>query len=257
MTGRHLSLRRSAAVVLLTVCAGCSAVPFTFPGLTPKPRTFDEQKALAEQKPADATIRELSPSESCRVCMTTAKELETHGKEPAAIEQYERARSFMPKQSGIAARLAVLYDRAGNHERASAEYATALKDDPKNADLWNDFAYFQFQRTEFAEAEISARKALKINPEHKRCWVNLGLIEAEQEKYDDAFISFTKAVSPAAAHNNLGMILARQGKNEQARKELAEARRMDPTLKQPAAVLDYLEAEATASLDPSSREHKN
>lgn len=189
--------------------------------------------------------------------MTTAKELESHGKESAAIEQYERARFFMPKQPGIAARLAVLYDRAGNHELASAEYAAALKEDAKNADLWNDFAYFQFQRTEFAEAEIAARKALKINPEHKRCWVNLGLIEAEQEKYDEAFVSFTKAVSPAAAHNNLGMILARQGKNEQARKELAEARRMDPTLKQPAAVLEYLETEATGSLSASLRQRNN
>jgi tetratricopeptide (TPR) repeat protein len=246
----NFRLRRSRSLTVLLLaaaCSGCTALPFSLPGFGPKPKTFDEQQALAEQKPADAVIRELSPEESCKVCMTTAKELEANGKEPAAIEQYERARAFLPKQTGIAARLAVLYDRAGNHEQATTEYAAALKEDPKNADLWNDYAYYRFQRDEFADAETAAQTALKFNPEHKRCWVNLGLIQAEQEKYDEAFTSFGKAVSPAAAHNNLGMILARQGKIDRARKELAEARKLDPMLKQPVAVLEYLAVGAPLS----------
>jgi len=172
--------------------------------------------------------------------------MEAHGKDAAAIEQYERARSFRADEPGIAVRLAVLYDRATNYDRAATEYEIALKEDPTNADLWNDFAYFQYQRAEFVDAEISVRRALVLNPDHKRAWVTRGLIEAEQQRYDDAFASLTKAISPAAAHNDLGIILARQGRTNLARKEFAEARRLDPTLKQPPAILKQLETEQAA-----------
>ncbi len=196
----------------------------------------------------NAKLRELSPAESAEVCAATAREMEAHGKELAAIEQYERARSFDRRRKGIAPRLAVLYDRQGNHERASAEYATALREEPKNADLWNDFAYFQFEREAYDEAEQAARRAVALDADHKRAWVNLGLILAERQRYDEAYESFTRAVSPAAAHNNLGIILARQGNAAEAREHLAEAHRIDPTLRQPHAVLAYLnESEQDAS----------
>ncbi|MCE9606012.1 MAG: tetratricopeptide repeat protein [Planctomycetia bacterium] len=231
---RFYYLRSLVALLLCGVCAGCTTERFALPRLSRKPVQVEEPMATAtDQAPAETNERARSPAEACRACLTTAREMEAHGKDTAAIEQYERARKFVPQQSGIAPRLAVLHARAGEHELAATEFRAALKEDSTNADLWNDFAYFQFQRAEFVDAELSARKALVIDPDHKRGWVTLGLIEAEQEKYDEAFASFTKAVSPAAAHNNLGIILSRQGKSELADKELAEARRLDPTLKQP------------------------
>jgi len=238
MTFRPHSLRRAVALLLTAVCAGtdlgCRALP---PSLTTSDRT---PATIADRQEADAPTT--TPNDSYHACLKTAREMEAHGKHAAAIEQYERARKHAPTESGIAARLAVLYDRQGEPERASREYTLALKEDPTNVDLWNDFAYFQLQRAEFVDAEISVRRALTLDPDHKRAWVTRGLVEAELERYDDAYSSFTRAVSPAAAHNNLGIILARQGKAELAAKELAEARRLDPTQKQPASAAKTVEA---------------
>lgn len=268
MTIRPHSLRRAVALLLTAACVGvgpgCHSMPFILPQFSRAPQVRDERPSATTEAPsanpqspdaqrAEAAVRERSPDEACRECLATAREMEAHGKHAAAIEQYERARKFIPKEPAIAARLAVLFDRAGSHQQAADEYGIALKEDPTNADLWNDFAYFQFQRAEFVDAEISVRRALVLDPDHKRSWVTLGLIEAELERYEDAYGSFTKAVSPAAAHNNLGIILARQGKSELARKELAEARHLDPTQKQPTALMKRLESESAArTIAPSA-----
>lgn len=240
MTIRPHSLRRAVALLLTAVCAGtdlgCRAPPLS---LAPPDRAA---KIIADGHEPEPAATSVASADSYDQCLKTAREMEAHGKHAAAIEQYERARKHAPQQPGIAPRLAVLYDREAQRERAAREYALAVKEDPTNADLWNDFAYFQLQRAEFVDAEISARRALTLDPDHKRAWVTRGLIEAELERYDDAYRSFTRAVSPAAAHNNLGIILARQGKTELAEKELAEARRLDPTQKQPASVVKAIEA---------------
>lgn len=245
MTIRPHSLRRAVALLLTAVCAGtdlgCRALPPTTAAPDRTPTTVVDRQEADASAPAPAH----APSDSYQQCLATAREMEAHGKHAAAIEQYERARKLAPGESGIAPRLAVLYDRAGRPELAAKEYSLAVKEDPTNADLWNDVAYFQLQRAEFVDAEISARRALTLDPDHKRAWVTRGLIEAELERYDDAYRSFTRAVSPAAAHNNLGIILSRQGKADLAAKELAEARRIDPTQKQPASGAKTVDARKT------------
>jgi tetratricopeptide (TPR) repeat protein len=265
MTIRPISWRRAIALLLIAGCAtggGCqsTSLQVTPPDAAPSGR--GDRSSVAAPTPPDPTapstvdLSRRSPAEACRACLATAREMEAHGNHAAAIEQYERAREFAPNEPGIAARLAALHERSANHDRAAAEYAIALKEDPANADLWNDLAHFRFQRAEFVDAEFAARRALVLDPNHKRAWVTLGLIEAELERYDDAFASLTHAVSPAAAHNDLGIILARQGKADLARKQFAAARRLDPTLKQPAspqpAASNPLEAKRTIPSSPPS-----
>jgi Tfp pilus assembly protein PilF len=49
-------------------------------------------------------------------------------------------------------------------------------------------------------------------------------------------------VSPADAHSNVGVLLAQQGKVEEARAELQKAIALDPDSKQARVVLDRLES---------------
>jgi tetratricopeptide (TPR) repeat protein len=166
--------------------------------------------------------------------------MEAHGHDLAAIEQYERARSFNEKLPGVSRRLAVLYERTDNREKASDEYAAAFLEDARDADLWNDLSHFQFTGGDFEGAETAARTALRINGEHKLAWVNLAVSLAEQKRYDDAHAAFSRAVGPAAAHSNLAIILTRHGETDLARRRLAEAQRLEPTLRQPRDVLATL-----------------
>ena len=241
MTIYPTRLRRAASLLLLGIYPGCSGLPFKPPPTAATNRSApqaEKQSAVQRSSTANPTARTAADA-----CLATAREMEAHADHLAAVEQYERVRSLDPNRRGISLRLAALYEHLGDQKRAAAEYEAALEEDAKSTELWNDYAYFQFQCGELDEAESSARKAIELKPEHKRSWVNLGVILAEQQRHDEAYEAFAHVVNPAAAHNNLGIILARQGRIDDARRELAEAQRLDPTLRQPPNVLRQLSEE--------------
>ena len=84
------------------------------------------------------------------------------------------------------------------------------------------------------------RKAVELAPDKARAWTNLGLALGGMQRYDEALQAFEKAGGSAAAQHNLGIVLAQNGEFAKARLAFLEAQRMDPLLKQPQAVLDWL-----------------
>lgn len=216
-----------------------------------KPSDGTTMTVVSDAPSSEARQPMLNAAESAELCLTSAREMEAHDRDRAAIEQYERARLFQPKQRGVAKHLAVLYQREGDYDRAEKEFSTAVREEPLAADVWNDLASFRFHRGEYAESAEAAREAIELAPQHKRAWVSLGLALAEQDKFDEAFKAFTQAAGEATAHQNLGIILARKGRNDDARRELSEARRLDPTLRAPQTVVDYLAR--AESVPPSSK----
>ena len=238
------------SITALTV-AGCSLAR---PDRTAKQSENQAQQNLVTQSTPAEPPKELSSSDAARVCRATAEQMASHGKEPEAIEQYERSRKFDAHQKGVARRLAVLYDRQGNNEKATAEYTIALKESPRDADLWNDYGYFHYARSRYEQAEDGFRKGLKFDPKHKRAWMNLGLVLGEQGKYDEAQQAFEHAVSPAAAKNNLAVILARNGETDRARKLFEQAAAEDPSLQPPRPLLAHLDREPAGKVQQASFE---
>lgn len=247
--------RHTAAILMaaLAMTSGCMQLPFSKAA-----RESKESARLAKAKaePIPQAPKELLPHDAAQVCRATAEQLEQNGRAAEAIDQYLRARRFDPDLEGIAHHLAVLYDRAGDHERALPEYRRAIQESPKNADLWNDYGYFEYEREDYAAAEKHLRRALELAPKHPRAAVNLGLTLAEQGKYDDAQVAFEKAVSPAAAQHNLGIILARHGKTVEAAELLHAAAAADPTLKPTQAVLAQWDDQAPAIRRVSSTDEE-
>jgi len=140
--------------------------------------------------------------------------------------------------------LAVLYDRQGNDTRAVAEYRKALDLAPHDADLLNDFGYYFYRRQDWKQAEDNFRKATAQAPDHERAWVTLGLVLGEQGRYPECFEAFSKVLGPAAAHSNLGVILAAHQRPSEADAEFKQALRLKPDLPQPRAFLAHLEKPA-------------
>lgn len=241
------TFRLTVLLISGSVCSGCGiSTPLPLVRFA-RPTDGNTTVVVSDTPSTEARQPMLSPAESAELCLTAAREMQAHDRDRAAIEQYERARSFQPKQTGVARHLAVLYQREGDYDRAEKEFSTAVREEPLEADVWNDLALFRFQRGEFAESAEAAREAIELAPSHKRAWVNLGLALAEQDKFDDAFKAFEKAAGPATAHQNLGIILARKGRDDEARRELAEARRLDPTLRMPPTVAEHLAQGSAAS----------
>ncbi|MBL9082001.1 MAG: tetratricopeptide repeat protein [Planctomycetales bacterium] len=240
MTFRFLKPSRYATFLLCGTYAGCAVAPTEtdWLGRPAGPAGVTAKKPNLTASPP----RETSSAEAARH-LATAREMEAHGNAAAAVEQYEQALRFDAEAHGVQARLAVLYEQLGMLDRAGAAYEAALAENNGDAELWNDYAGYQLHTGRPDDAEQSARRALALDGEHRRARAGLALALAEQEKYDESLTEFSKAVPPATAHHNLAVVLARQGKADEARHHLAEAQRLDPTLRPPPEALKQLSEE--------------
>lgn len=214
------------ALLLLVPQLGCVSFPF---------------RSAASPEPEEPVALELPPTQAAEVCLATARELEKTGNEPEAIQQYEKARHNNPKLTQVSRRLAVLYDRQCNYERALAEYRLALQLTPKDADLLNDVGYCHYERGDAVQAERCLRQAVALQPDNKRAWINLGLALGAQGHYPESYDAFARALSPGEARANVGILQAQQGKREEARESLRQALELCPELRSARAVLTRLD----------------
>lgn len=189
---------------------------------------------------AEPPAPELPPKDAARACIACAEELERHASEPEAIAFYERARQHDPK-CHVTRRLAVLYDRQGDFQKAQEEYRKAVKESPRDVDLLNDMGYGYYTRGRWAESEKYLRQALLIKPDHAHAIINLGLCVGEQGRYLEALELFNKTLTPAQAQCNLGFIFTTQHKWAEAKHAYREALQLDPDIPLARAALAKLE----------------
>ncbi len=157
---------------------------------------------------------------------------------------YERARQLNPQEAQVSRFLAVLYDQEGNDVRAMTEYRKSLEVAPHDADLLNDFGYYFYRRHDWRQAEEQFRRAIAQSPQHERAWVNLGLALGEQERFQESFKAFSEVLGPAAAHSNVGVILAAHQRQSEAQSEFKQAIALQSDLPQPRAFLAHFEQPA-------------
>lgn len=174
---------------------------------------------------------DLSTDEQANVCLQTGLNLAAHQKDEHAISQFTRARSLNPDLKGIAHPLAVLYDRQGRFGLAEQEYKRAMTEGRPSADLLNDFGYFRTVQGNLNEAGNLLAQALKLAPNHRQAQVNLAMVHARSGNYDSAYELFRKSVGSAAAHQNIGILMLRDGQDEEAMAHLERANAIDPSLK--------------------------
>ena len=178
----------------------------------------------------------LSPIQSAKLCVQTAKQLEAAGYFADALAQYERARRFNPTDFTIGHRIAILQDRLGDANNAALEYELAMRNQPNNPDLINDYGYFHYSKGRWDRAEQLFRKALACKADHQRAIVNLAMTLAQENRYEESVRYFEKVVSPSAARSNLAMMQAQQGKLELAHKTIDQALVLNPDLAQAQAM---------------------
>ncbi len=228
-----------AGLVIFGAAVGCRT-----PGIPSLAATKPVDPIGQVAPPVDGSVeakdKDLSPDETSRVCVSAAEELAKTGDEIHAILLYEKARRTNPK-CAVSRRLAVLYDRQGDFQKAQEEYLKALKKTPKDADLLNDFGYGYYSRGRWAEAEKYLRQALTIKPGHQHAAMNLAMCVGEQGRYDEALDLFAKVVTPAQARCNLAFILTTQHKWQEAKRVYQEALHIDPDIPLARAALAKLE----------------
>lgn len=202
------------------------------------PNSFDPASSVGASQ--------LDSEQAAELCLTAARQFERGGRYAEAAAQYERVLQNRPQAPGVQHRLAVLYDRMEEHERASRSFQKALAESPVDGRVWNDYGFYHYQRGRWQDAEQAYRRSCELIPDMERNRVNLGMALAQQGRSEEAYAEFTRVLSPAAAHSNLGMVLAQQGRGAEAEAAFERALACEPGLPQPRAARQLLQA-ATAT----------
>ena len=126
-----------------------------------------------------------------------------------------------PNNYAALRRLCVLYDNRGTRDdfkKAEELYRKVAKLRPNDPDLWNDWGYSLYLRTEkeyykenWAEAERKLRQALKLDPHHAAAHGNLGLVLGQLNRFDEALREFRAAQTSEAGALRPGLRLLDQG----------------------------------------------
>jgi Flp pilus assembly protein TadD len=119
----------------------------------------------------------------------------------------------------------ILEDEQGHFTNAEAAYREALTLAPGRGAIHNNLGYNLLLQMRPDEAAEEFRLAIGLDPKSEIAHNNLGVALASQKSFvaKDVLAEWQRSSGPAAAHNNLAAVLMEQGRDAEAREELAAA----------------------------------
>jgi len=153
---------------------------------------------------------------------------ETQGSLQAAIEQYEEALRINPKHTPSLYRLGLVYSQAKRYPEAIAVWNRYIAATNQSAIGYSNLAYCEELSGDGQSAETSYQAGIARDPHNQPCRVNFGLMLARQGRIEEAKQQFSAVLSPAQVHYNLASVFQQQGKKTAARAEYLEAIKADP-----------------------------
>ena len=153
---------------------------------------------------------------------------ETQGSLPLAVEQYEEALKLNPKYIPALFRLGMVYSEMKQYEQAIAIWNRYIEVTEDSAIGYSNLAFCQELSGNRKAAEESYEAGIERDPKNQPCRVNFGLMLARQGRIDEAKSQFAAVLTPAQVHYNIASVLQQQGKKDEARAEFREAIKVDP-----------------------------
>jgi Flp pilus assembly protein TadD len=154
--------------------------------------------------------------------------LRLRGQHDLALAKFTTATKLQPDLALTYTEAGVCWDQRGYHERAREQYTKALALTPGDGRLYNNIGYSYFLEEEYTAALKAYRSALQLNPSDRQAHNNIAMAYSMQKKWDKALHHFTQALGEAAAQNNIGHLLLRAGKVDEALAHLELAVRLKP-----------------------------
>jgi Flp pilus assembly protein TadD len=112
-------------------------------------------------------------------------------------------------------------------------YRKSLELDPDSPAAHFNLASTLARSGEFAEAEQHFRAVLEKDP-GSQAYTGLGIVLWQQGRQDEGIANMRAAIAAdpenATAHDQLGKMLLQKGELDEARKELAQAKALNPSL---------------------------
>ncbi len=204
---RYRLLWTSCLLAGLTACPGCQYLSRPLAKLPTWNFRSSEEPARGPLGPMQASsFAHLKPTaaQKTEVQVAFARSVEREGDHQGAMKLYQQLIDTAPDHPAAYHRLAVLNDQAGNHLDALRYYREALKRDPQNADIYADRGYSFYLQNKWPAAEENFRQALQLDNTLARAHNNLGLLLARTGRQDEALMEFRLAgCSTAECRANL------------------------------------------------------
>jgi len=113
---------------------------------------------------------------------------------------------------------------AGKIDEAIAEYSEAIRLDPELVEPYNNRGAAYNDKGEYALAVKDLKRAIELDPSFAMAYNNLGNSYLGMGDYERAILEYTEAIERdenlLEAHANRGMLLAKLGRDAEARYDL-------------------------------------
>lgn len=233
---------------LLSACAGCQ-VP-TWSSSSWFPWSKPARPGLTQTTvPSDIPVT-VSPEQKVNMRIALAISAERQGRLEEAKKIYQELLKTKPERVEVYHRLGLLHSRQGECQAAENYYHKGLKIDAANAQLHCDLGYNYYLQQNWSAAEASLRQAIALDADLFRARNNLGLLLARSGREAEAMREFASAgADPAQASSNLAFAMALDGRVEHAQAVYRQALEINPNLKaaqEGLATLDSLSADRLA-----------
>jgi tetratricopeptide (TPR) repeat protein len=187
---------------------------------------------LGELELAEAHFREsLALSPQPAIYNDLGFVLERQGLADEAAGFYRKALALDPESAAAHYNLAASLARSGALAEAERHFRAALARKP-SAQTYAALALVLRRQGRLDEASASLREAIEADPEHAAAHDQLGTILAEQGRFEEAAHHYGLVVRTqpsAAAHEKLAQVLLRLGRTDEARREMELAKALAGT----------------------------
>jgi tetratricopeptide (TPR) repeat protein len=170
----------------------------------------------------------LADPESAELHQAMARELVRHGEDDAAISNYREALKINPNLPGLHLELGNTYYNSADvrlQALAAAEFAAAIAADPRDEKAQLMLGEDAARRGDTQAAFEAESRAVELQPDDPDACTALAkaLIEMDQPDKARQLLTHALQIDPMneTAHYRLGMLDRKEGKKDEARREIA------------------------------------
>jgi tetratricopeptide (TPR) repeat protein len=156
--------------------------------------------------------------------------LDRQGKVEEAVENYQKALALDPECASAHFNLAVSLLRRNELDEAAVQYEAALRV-KRTAETHNGLGFVLSKQGKLDEAIAQFREAIRANPKYTAAYNNLAGNLIRQGKLDEAVSYYKISLSEkpsATLHNQVGVLLVRLGRPDEAKQQFRKALAMNP-----------------------------
>ncbi len=175
---------------------------------------------------------ELSPE----VLVANGRLWESTGNLQKAMENYTMALEHEPDYSDALTNIARLHFRQENHTQAADFFGRAIKQNPKDAGLYNDLGLTLSKLGNHAAAEQTLARALELAPGTSRYANNLASVKFESGDKAGALKVLQANNKPAVASFNMAYLHYKSGEMQDAQTHLTQVMQSAPQSGEDASV---------------------